>query len=601
MSVSSSALPLYAFANNSVAGETKQNPYYAGEDISQASLDSLQTEASVTKTYESKTYYSAGLQLYRIVRDNLVKRNESIEIHYLSKNKLNSRKLIWNAVDKLFDNAWDDALSVSGVDGDYVKWAVQSYGYGDLRVYETYKDGYYFYTLELLCNYYDTAAQENEVDKVVNSFVSSIDTNKLTDCEIIRKVHDFICSKATYDDDAAYNINGRYYAATAYGALVRGKCVCQGYAVAFYRLCKELGYSCRFVSSDKSEGCHAWNIVGLDGKFYYVDATWDDLIFEGKYDAENYYYFLVNYETLQSKDSMQHEHKLDEQLYDNEYFWENYREHIDENNYDFSNKNLISQSTITLSKSSYTYTGNQIKPGVSVATNGYAEDYTVSYSNNTNTGVASVIVRSKSSGEIIGQRSFEIVPKKMTSLSLADSGRETNAIRLNWSKAPGGISGYKLEIYKDGKWSVYKTLSAGATTCKLSSLSPSTTYKFRIRSYKTVSKRTLYGAYSNVYINATKPKTPAASSISSKSNSITFKWKKAACSGYEIQYSQSSSMKNAKTVTASSKALSKTVSKLKKGKKYYFRVRAYKSFTNASGTKLKCCSSWSAKKSISCK
>ena len=91
------------------------------------------------------------------------------------------------------------------------------------------------------------------------------------------------------------------------------------------------------------------------------------------------------------------------------------------------------------------------------------------------------------------------------------------------------------------------------------------------------------------------------SSISTKAKTVTLKWKKVKCSGYEIQYSTNKSMKNAKKVTASSNATSKKTSKLKKGKTYYFRIRAYKEYTNTSGKTVKCYSSWSPKKSIKCK
>ena len=606
MLFSSSAFPLYSYAKTSEIIEERQNPFYAGREISYATLDSVDSSVkhSTVKTLDSQKFYSDGEELYKTLRINLVNRKENFQLFYLSKSKIFIENVM-SIIEKIYVNSTDEALSESPIDGDYIRWVVSSFSlkrYSLERVFnEKYINGYYYYTFDLKFTYYDSAEEETQVDKVVNSFVSSINTNALTDYEVIKKIHDFICSKTTYDYDALEDPYNCEYAATAYGALVNGKCVCQGYAVAFYRLCKELGYNCRFVSSDATWGCHAWNIVELDGKYYFVDTTWDDGYMESEQQENAYLYFLVNYETLRSKDSFKSEHLLDYKYYDTESFAERYGEYFAKSNYDSENKSLFSQHIISLSASSFTYSGKEFKPAYEVKGSSETPVYTVSYADNKNTGKASVNFYSKEDSSLLSHRNFTIAPKKMTSLSLADSGRETNAIRLNWSKAPGGISGYKLEIYKDGKWSVYKTLSAGATTCKLSSLSPSTTYKFRIRSYKTVSKRTLYGAYSNVYINATKPKTPAASSISSKSNSITFKWKKAACSGYEIQYSQNSSMKNAKTVTASSSALSKKVSKLKKGKKYYFRVRAYKNFISASGTKLKCYSSWSSKKSISCK
>ena len=88
-------------------------------------------------------------------------------------------------------------------------------------------------------------------------------------------------------------------------------------------------------------------------------------------------------------------------------------------------------------------------------------------------------------------------------------------------------------------------------------------------------------------------KLSSVKNISSKSIKVTWK-KKSGVTGYQVQYSTSSKMKSAKTVTVKkAKTTSVTISKLKKGKKYYVRVRAY---TKKKGkTKY---TAWSAKKSV---
>ncbi len=601
MLVFSSVLPLCANAQTGLEPSMEKNPFYEGRDVSFSSPESVAAlEPSVKKTINSKTYYSNGAELYKIIRNNLAQRKTEFAVNYMAQTNITSTYRAMKAIEKLYVLSCDDAISESPIDGDYIRWAVSAYGFKTFNR-DKFDGENYYYTATLQFEYYDSAAEEAEVDKVVNSFVASIDTNKLTDYEIIKKIHDFICSKTTYDYDAASDISGREYAATAYGALVKGLCVCQGYAVAFYRLCKELGYDARFVSSAHGMGNHAWNIVGLDGKYYFVDTTWDDGIIDMQAEQSPYSYFLVDYDTLRVRDSTLEEHTLDSTYYETAYYLENYGENTDNLSYDSGNKNLLSQSYISLGQSSFTYNGDEIKPSVTVFTNGRAEQYTITYSDNKNTGIASVNIVSKENERLLSHRNYYIIPKKMSSLSLADSGRETTAVKVKFTKAPGAVSGYKIEQYKNGKWSVVKTVSASATEAKITSLSPSVTYKFRIRSYKNFSKRNFFGDYSNVYIVATKPKTPSASSISTKSKSITFKWKKVACSGYQLQYSTDKSMKGAKTVNASSTAVSKKIAKLKKGKKYYFRVRAYKTYTKSSGEKCTCYSSWSAKKNIKCK
>lgn len=98
-----------------------------------------------------------------------------------------------------------------------------------------------------------------------------------------------------------------------------------------------------------------------------------------------------------------------------------------------------------------------------------------------------------------------------------------------------------------------------------------------------------------------KPKKSTLSSVkSSKSKSITVKWKKDAnVTGYQIAYSTSSKFtkKTTKYVTVSSaKTTQKTISKLKGKKKYYVKVRAYKTID-----KKKVYGSWSKVKSVTTK
>ncbi|MCC8073288.1 MAG: glycoside hydrolase family 43 protein [Clostridiales bacterium] len=96
-----------------------------------------------------------------------------------------------------------------------------------------------------------------------------------------------------------------------------------------------------------------------------------------------------------------------------------------------------------------------------------------------------------------------------------------------------------------------------------------------------------------------KPKSTKISKITAKSKGFTVKWKKQSTqtTGYQIQYSTSSKFSNAKTVTISKTGTtSKTISKLKSKKKYYVRVRTYKTVDGK-----KYYSSWSSTKTVTTK
>jgi hypothetical protein len=95
------------------------------------------------------------------------------------------------------------------------------------------------------------------------------------------------------------------------------------------------------------------------------------------------------------------------------------------------------------------------------------------------------------------------------------------------------------------------------------------------------------------------PKATTLSKLTATSKGFTVKWAKQATqtTGYQIQYSTSSKFTSAKTVTISKNStVSKTVSKLTANKKYYVRVRTYKT---VNGKKIY--SSWSAAKNVTTK
>lgn len=127
--------------------------------------------------------------------------------------------------------------------------------------------------------------------------------------EKIRAIHDIVCERATYDDEAASEDVGiddeRYLRASdAYNALVEGSAICGGYAKAVAYLCHladvpviyATGYD---IELGISQGGHAWNIVEVGGGFYVVDATFDDTL--GGYTQPSHEYFLMPYEVYQEE------------------------------------------------------------------------------------------------------------------------------------------------------------------------------------------------------------------------------------------------------------------------------------------------------------
>lgn len=102
----------------------------------------------------------------------------------------------------------------------------------------------------------------------------------MTEVEKILYLHDTLALRIDYDY-ANYNAGSIPDASyTAYGAMVDGVAVCQGYSMAFTYLAEQLGIESCFVSSESMN--HGWNAVRADGQWYYMDITHDDAVLSMK-------------------------------------------------------------------------------------------------------------------------------------------------------------------------------------------------------------------------------------------------------------------------------------------------------------------------------
>lgn len=84
--------------------------------------------------------------------------------------------------------------------------------------------------------------------------------------------------------------------------LLQGKSVCQGYAKAMQYLCQRAGIPAMLVTGTVDGRGHAWDLVRMDGEWYYVDPTWGDASYrrteqeaypQEAFPAVNYEYFCV--------------------------------------------------------------------------------------------------------------------------------------------------------------------------------------------------------------------------------------------------------------------------------------------------------------------
>lgn len=217
-----------------------------------------------------------------------------------------------------------------------------------------------------------------------------------------------------------------------------------------------------------------------------------------------------------------------------------------------------------ISKKQHVYAGKEIKPGIIFKCNGekFVEgiDYTLSYENNINVGTGKIKISLKNFN-ITGVVSFTITKANISSLPVSLSSSS-----YVYSKKPCKPSvtikngDLTLAAGKDYTVSYTKNVNVGTATVRIVGRGENYT-----------------GAVSKTF--RIVPKGTSISAFKKKSKGFTAKWKKQTTqtSGYQVQYSLYRNFENAKTKTVKkTKTTSVSISKLKKKKTYYVRVRTYK-------------------------
>lgn len=129
-----------------------------------------------------------------------------------------------------------------------------------------------------------------EFNDAADDFLEDIDLTA-SDEVIAEEIHDKLIDTVTYNtpvmEDTSYNGYSNL-AHTAYGALVEDSggnpryAVCDGYSQAYVYLLQQAGIDAAVIvgvaGNDAADaGGHAWSVVNLDGDWYEVDSTWDDV------------------------------------------------------------------------------------------------------------------------------------------------------------------------------------------------------------------------------------------------------------------------------------------------------------------------------------
>ncbi|WP_300380141.1 transglutaminase domain-containing protein [Clostridium sp.] len=154
--------------------------------------------------------------------------------------------------------------------------------------------------------------KDNEINKKVEEILSVVIKPEMKDYEKERALHDYLSNNCKYDQRLfTEDMPNQSY--TAYGALIDGIAVCQGYTVAMDKLLKAVDIETMTIIGEALNGdeyiSHSWNLVKLGEDYYHLDTTWDDPITDDGSDKLRYSYFNITDEQI--KDT----HKWNESNY----------------------------------------------------------------------------------------------------------------------------------------------------------------------------------------------------------------------------------------------------------------------------------------------
>lgn len=134
----------------------------------------------------------------------------------------------------------------------------------------SYKGATYVYSV--VFNYlphFDINTAKAEFEEAADAFLIKARVNSsMSQYEIAKRLHDAVARQIEYTA-------GKPNSHNAYGALIEGEAVCEGYAELYQYALYKMGIQSHIITGDAG-GPHAWNLVNIDGEYYQTDVTWDD-------------------------------------------------------------------------------------------------------------------------------------------------------------------------------------------------------------------------------------------------------------------------------------------------------------------------------------